>query len=125
MITNPADPFANDLERIRTFYELPSTVPNSTIDNLVAEVEALRERVADREKTTEELAKHLDKTIAVAADAVNRMNAEAARVVELAGALAFYADHKNYIDPHNMAWVPAITYDGGEKARGALDTFKA
>ena len=39
-----------DLEMIKEFYRLPSTVPNSTVANLIAAVEALRERVAELEQ---------------------------------------------------------------------------
>ncbi len=76
MNTTPADPGAIDLEIIRAHYELPSSVPNSSIDALIAAVEALRMQKV-------ELAEHLDKTIATAADAVNRMNANETEIEQL------------------------------------------
>ena len=61
-------------------HELHELVTADECNGLVKTIKTLRMQKV-------ELAEHLDKTIAVAADAVNRMNAAEAHAVELAGAL--------------------------------------
>ena len=79
-MSTPADPDAIDLERIKVHHALPSTVPNATIDSLIAAVEALRGRVlVETLQATKALERALEQK--------NRAEAAEARVVELAGAL--------------------------------------
>ncbi len=110
-MTTPADRAAIDLEATRIVNSL----------RILATTVELEAKKWEHTDTMNEIVQ-----LALARDSEGvRANVAEACVVELAGALAFYADHKNYIDPHNMAWVPEITYDGGEKARAVLSATPA
>ena len=74
------DPGAIDLKPYKdNLYQAEDDIAEWSVEAceaLIAAVEALRAQIV-------ELAEHLDKTIATAADAVNRMNAAEMRITEL------------------------------------------
>ena len=85
MNTTPTDPGAIDLKPYKdNLYQAEDDIAEWSVEAceaLIAAVEALRAQIV-------ELAEHLDKTIATAADAVNRMNANKAEIKQLRGHVA-------------------------------------